>query len=101
MTVWGAEYLGWNLRWIYGYPGSRELQLAIRQGEIDMWATQNAKLVKDLQREGVVQIVATEEDQRREDFPDVPSFYRALGRQKAHGLVLAGLSGLGRRAGAG
>ena len=21
MTVWGAEYLGWNLRWIYGYPG--------------------------------------------------------------------------------
>jgi tripartite-type tricarboxylate transporter receptor subunit TctC len=40
MTVWGAEYLGWNLRWIYGYPGSRDLQLAIRQGEIDMWATQ-------------------------------------------------------------
>ena len=39
MTVWGAEYLGWNLRWIYGYPGSRELQLAIRQGEIDMWST--------------------------------------------------------------
>ena len=55
MTVWGAEYLGWNLRWIYGYPGSRELQLAIRQGEIDMWSTQNAKLVKDLQSEGVVQ----------------------------------------------
>ena len=52
MTVWGAEYLGWNLRWIYGYPGSRELQLAIRQGEIDVWATQNAKLVKDLKREG-------------------------------------------------
>jgi tripartite-type tricarboxylate transporter receptor subunit TctC len=57
MTVWGAEYLGWNLRWIYGYPGSRELQLAIRQGEIDMWSTQNAKLVKDLQSEGVVQII--------------------------------------------
>jgi tripartite-type tricarboxylate transporter receptor subunit TctC len=39
MTVWAAEYLDWNLRWIYGYPGSRELQLAIRQGEIDIWAT--------------------------------------------------------------
>jgi tripartite-type tricarboxylate transporter receptor subunit TctC len=50
MTVWGAEYLGWNLRWIYGYPGSRELQLAIRQGEIDMWSTQNAKLVKETSR---------------------------------------------------
>ena len=82
MTVWGAEYLGWNLRWIYGYPGSRELQLAIRQGEIDIWATQNAKLVKDLQREGVVQVVATEEEQRREDFPEVPTFLELLGAKK-------------------
>src|SRR6266542_1716539 len=86
MTVWGAEYLGWNLRWIYGYPGSRELQLAIRQGEIDIWATQNAKLVKDLQREGVVQIVGTEEDQRREDFPDAPTFLELLGTKKPTGL---------------
>ena len=31
--------------------------LAIRQGEIDVWATQNAKLVQDLRREGVVQII--------------------------------------------
>ena len=86
MTVWGAEYLGWNLRWIYGYPGSRELQLAIRQGEIDIWATQNAKLVKDLQREGVVQIVGTEEDQRRADFPDAPTFLELLGSKKPTGL---------------
>jgi len=86
MTVWGAEYLGWNLRWIYGYPGSRELQLAIRQGEIDVWATQNAKLVKDLQREGVVQVVVTEEDQRREDFPEVPTFLELLGAKKPTGL---------------
>ena len=86
MTVWGAEYLGWNLRWIYGYPGSRELQLAIRQGEIDIWATQNAKLVKDLQREGVVQIIGTEEDQRRADFPDAPTFLELLGSKKPTGL---------------
>ena len=87
MTVWGAEYLGWNLRWVYGYPGSRELQLAIRQGEIDVWATQNAKLVKDLQREGVVQVVVTEEDQRREDFPDVPTFLELLGAKKPTGIA--------------
>jgi tripartite-type tricarboxylate transporter receptor subunit TctC len=86
MTVWGAEYLGWNLRWIYGYPGSRELQLAIRQGEIDVWATQNAKLVKDLQREGVVRIIGTEEDQRREDFPEAPTFLELLGAKKPTGL---------------
>jgi len=87
MTVYGAEYLGWNLRWIYGYPGSRELQLAIRQGEIDVWATQNAKLVKDLQREGVVQIVGTEEDRRREDFPEVPTFIELLGPKRPTGLA--------------
>jgi tripartite-type tricarboxylate transporter receptor subunit TctC len=86
MTVWGAEYIGWNLRWIYGYPGSRELQLAIRQGEIDMWATQNAKLVKDLQREGVAQIISTEEDQRRADFSEVPTFVELLGNKKPTGL---------------
>jgi tripartite-type tricarboxylate transporter receptor subunit TctC len=86
MTVWGAEYLGWNLRWIYGYPGSRELQLAIRQGEIDLWATQNAKLVKDLQREGVVQVLATEEEERREDFPEVPTFLELLGTKKPTGI---------------
>ncbi len=68
MTVWGAEYLGWNLRWIYGYPGSRELQLAIRQGEIDLW-------------------VVTEEDHRREDFPDVPTFVELLGAKKPTGLA--------------
>jgi tripartite-type tricarboxylate transporter receptor subunit TctC len=87
MTVWGAEYLGWNLRWVYGYPGSRELQLAIRQGEIDVWATANAKLIKDLQREGIVQGVAAEENQRREDFPDVPSFIEMLGGKKPTGLA--------------
>jgi tripartite-type tricarboxylate transporter receptor subunit TctC len=87
MTVWGAEYLGWNLRWIYGYPGSRELQLAIRQGEIDVWATQNAKLVQDLQREGVVQVLVTEESERRKDFPDVPTFLETLGSKKPTGIA--------------
>jgi len=86
MTVWGAEYLDWNLRWIYGYPGSRELQLAIRQGEIDMWATANVKLVKDLQKEGIVQIVLAEDERRREDFADVPTFVETLGAKKPSGL---------------
>jgi len=87
MTVWAAEYLNWNLRWIYGYPGSRELQLAIRQGEIDIWATANVKLVKDLQREGVVQIVLAEDERRREDYPDVPTFLETLGAKKPTGLA--------------
>jgi tripartite-type tricarboxylate transporter receptor subunit TctC len=87
MTVWAAEYLGWNLRWIYGYPGSRELQLAIRQGEIDIWSTANVKLVKDLQREGIVHTLLAEDERRREDFPDLPSFIEVLGAKKPTGLA--------------
>ena len=87
MTVWGAEYLGWNLRWIYGYPGSRELQLAIRQGEIDMWSTQNLKLVKELQSEGLVQIICTNEERRREECPEVPTFNELLGAKKPTGVA--------------
>jgi tripartite-type tricarboxylate transporter receptor subunit TctC len=87
MTVWAAEYLGWNLRWIYGYPGSRELQLAIRQGEIDIWSTANVKLVNDLRREAVVQIVMAEDERRRQDFPDVPTFLETLGAKKPTGLA--------------
>ncbi|HEX2929147.1 MAG TPA: tripartite tricarboxylate transporter substrate-binding protein [Candidatus Binatia bacterium] len=87
MTVWAAEYLGWNLRWIYGYPGSRELQLAIRQGEIDIWATANVKLVNDLQREGIVQIVLAEDERRRADFANIPTFLETLGAKKPTGLA--------------
>lgn len=86
MTVWGAEHLGWNLRWIYGYPGGRELYLALRQGEIDMWGTANAKLVQDLVREGVVDAITSQDEERRKDFPEVPTFIQLLGSKRPSGL---------------
>jgi tripartite-type tricarboxylate transporter receptor subunit TctC len=86
MTVWAAEYLGWNLRWIYGYPGSNELALAIRQGEIDMWSSSNARLVKDLNREGMVDLLCTDGNERRKDFPEVPTFVETLGAKQPSGL---------------
>jgi tripartite-type tricarboxylate transporter receptor subunit TctC len=46
----------------------------------------NQKLVKDLQREGVVQVLAAEEEQRRTDFPEVPTFLELLGSKKPSGL---------------
>lgn len=36
MTLWGHKYLGWNTRWVVGYPGSTDLMLALERGEIDM-----------------------------------------------------------------
>ena len=36
MTLWGGEYLGWNVRWVTGYKGATELMLALSRHEIDM-----------------------------------------------------------------
>ena len=82
MTVWAAEYLGWNLKWIYGYPGTGELVLALRQGEFDMFATQNAKIIQGLFKDGVVEYLAQQDDERRPDFSDVPTFDEILGAKK-------------------
>jgi len=85
--VWAAEYLGWNLRFVYGYPGSQELQLALRQGEIDIWGTSNAKLVRDFIKEGKHEILFQQEDERRPGFPDVPTFVEVLGDKKPKGAA--------------
>jgi tripartite-type tricarboxylate transporter receptor subunit TctC len=87
MTVWSAEFLQWNLRWLYGYKGSRELSLAIRQGEIDLWATQNAKLISDLRKEGLVDLMYQQDEERRAEFPDVPTFNEFLGAKKPSGVA--------------
>lgn len=85
ITVWAAEYLGWNLKWIYGYPGTGELVLALRQGEFDMFATQNAKIIQGLFKDGVVEYLAQQDDERRSDFSDVPTFEEILGAKKPSG----------------
>jgi tripartite-type tricarboxylate transporter receptor subunit TctC len=41
MTVWGIAFLGWQARWVSGYPGTNEVMLALERGEIDMTATSN------------------------------------------------------------
>jgi hypothetical protein len=38
MKLWGSLFLGWNAKWVNGYPGSNDLLLALQRGEIDMTA---------------------------------------------------------------
>jgi hypothetical protein len=38
MNIWGKLFLGWNTKWVNGYPGSSDLLLALQRGEIDMTA---------------------------------------------------------------
>jgi len=88
--VWAAEYLGWNLRFVYGYPGSQELQLALRQGEIDVWGTSNAKLINDFVKAGKHDVLFQQEDERRLGFPNVPTFEEVLGDKKPKGAAWEG-----------
>lgn len=48
MSVWGPAYLGWNVRWVVGYKGSREVMLALERGEIDIHATFEREMIKRL-----------------------------------------------------
>lgn len=36
MTIFGNKFLGWNTKWVTGYPGSPDLMMALERGEIDM-----------------------------------------------------------------
>jgi tripartite-type tricarboxylate transporter receptor subunit TctC len=35
-VLWGAAFLGWNVKWIRGYPSTAELRQALERGEVDM-----------------------------------------------------------------
>lgn len=48
MAAWGADYLGWNIKWITGYRGNPELMLAFERGEVDMTAFANTTLKPSL-----------------------------------------------------
>lgn len=60
MLTTAKEHLGWNLRWIPGYEDSATMRRALRQGEIDMFATGTITVVNELVADGVVDLVAQE-----------------------------------------
>lgn len=37
-VLWGAAFLGWNVRWVAGYPSTGEVRQALERGEVDMSA---------------------------------------------------------------
>jgi len=84
MPLWGAEFLGWNVRWIPGYRGVGQMSKALRQGEIDMFATNNAYTIKQLQDDGVINLISQVGQvlggnlSRRLSYKDVPVFTEML-----------------------
>lgn len=52
MLCWGAEVLGWNTRFVVGYPGTSAALLALRRGEIDALGTSNLNMLAGLREQG-------------------------------------------------
>ncbi|TDI67227.1 MAG: hypothetical protein E2O90_03190 [Alphaproteobacteria bacterium] len=90
--AWGSEYLGWNLRFIVGYPGSAALTLALRRGEIDMFGTSGIQILRSLIKTGKFQGLAQLGEAeaggvvRRKSFPDVPTL-PAMMKGKTTGIA--------------
>jgi hypothetical protein len=80
VTAWGIAFLGWNARWVVGYPGTNDVIIALEQGEIDMTATGNMFQLKELVKSGQFAILTQSgalENGRfvgRADLPGVPVF---------------------------
>jgi tripartite-type tricarboxylate transporter receptor subunit TctC len=78
ISLWGIQYLGWNARWVVGYPGTNEIMLALGRGEVDMTATGNIFEIGDQLRQGKLKIIAQSGDIQngklvaRPDFGDAP-----------------------------
>lgn len=52
ITAWGIELLGWNAKWVVGYPGTNELMIALERGEIDMTSVANTSRTQQLVKSG-------------------------------------------------
>ena len=93
MGLWGREFLGWNIRWIPGYSGTSDIELAFRRGEVDMFGTTNGFIIRRMIEEGLAVAISqggifkSGKFTRRTDFPDVPTFVEVLGPKKPTGIA--------------
>jgi tripartite-type tricarboxylate transporter receptor subunit TctC len=84
MMCWGAEYLGWNMRFVVGYPGTAALMLALRRGEIDSFGTSSLSMLSGLRKQGaykeIIQIGQMQNGKvvARGYAPDVPTMAALL-----------------------
>lgn len=95
MTMWGMEYLGWNARWVVGYPGTNDLITALERNEIDMTATGNAFQIKKLIADGKFKILTQSGAFKagkfiaNDDFGNAPVFANQMEGKISDKLALA------------
>lgn len=95
MAMWGMEYLGWNARWVVGYPGTNDLITALERNEIDMTATGNAFQIKKLIESGKFKILTQSgafqagKFSPNDDFGNAPVFAHQMEGKISDKLALA------------
>ena len=88
MPMWGAEYLGWNVKWIPGYRGTGSMNKALRQGEIDMFATNNAYVINQLRKDNLIVLITQdgrfdgEKMVPRDSYKNTPTMHDLLKKAK-------------------
>ncbi len=58
VAAWGPRFLGWNTKWVVGYPGTSEIIGALDRGEIDMTSTTVLSQIDRLMKSGKFDIVS-------------------------------------------
>ena len=83
-ALWAIEYLGWNAKWIKGYPGTEQVMMSLDRGEVDLASTSNIFLIKDRLDNGKLSVLfqtGTISDNKvvgRAEFGDVPNFINLM-----------------------
>ena len=57
-VLWGVKALGWNVKWVRGYPSTSELRQALERGEIEMSTFGASRDIKGLIDSGDFKIVS-------------------------------------------
>ena len=84
MTLWGNRYLGWNTKWVTGYPGSSDLLLAIQRGEVDMTSFAREYIADKLTDPSKYKVLYADglskhaRPSGRADFDNAPKFIHAM-----------------------
>ena len=79
-TAWGIAFLGWNAKWVVGYPSTSELLFALERGEIEMTADGNMSYIRKLMETGKFKILSQSGSIKngklggRAEFGDAPFF---------------------------
>jgi len=71
-VLWGAAFLGWNVKWVRGYTSTAELRQAIERGEIDMSTFGSSADIKYLLETGKFAVVSQSGASRRAILGDAP-----------------------------